>query len=70
MQDLAIRNADAFLLVYSVDDTASYDEIIRLKDKIHDVRKENVPPIVVVANKAGKFVFNLYYFVVAFTPTL
>ncbi|KAI2806396.1 hypothetical protein RDWZM_006637 [Blomia tropicalis] len=51
MRDLAIRSGDAFLLVYSVDDQSSYDEMIRLKDLIYELRGENMPPIVVVANK-------------------
>lgn len=53
MRDLAIRSGDAFLLVYSVDDQSSYDEMIRLKDLIYELRGENMPPIVVVANKTG-----------------
>lgn len=54
MRDLAIRSADAFILVYAVDDKNSYEEIIRLKDLIFELRGENVPPVVVVANKTGK----------------
>lgn len=53
MRDLAIRSADAFLLVYAVDDQDSYEEVIRLKDLIFELR-DNVPPVVVVANKTGK----------------
>lgn len=57
MRDLAIRSADAFLLVYAVDDGDSYEEVIRLKELIYELRGESgVPPVVVVANKTGKSV--------------
>ncbi|KAH9400722.1 hypothetical protein TYRP_002294 [Tyrophagus putrescentiae] len=52
MRELAIRSADAFLLVYAVDDADSYEEVIRLKEHIYALRGETgVPPVVVVANK-------------------
>lgn len=54
MRDLAIRNADAFILVYAVDDQDSLDEVCRLKEHITEMRGASVPPIVVVANKCGK----------------
>ena len=54
MRDLAIRSADAFLLVYAVDDQDSYEEVIRLKDLIFELRGDNVVPTCVVANKTGK----------------
>ncbi|KPM10069.1 GTP-binding Ras-like protein [Sarcoptes scabiei] len=51
MRDLAIRTADAFILVYAVDDQDSLDEVSRLKEHILELREHNVPPLVVVANK-------------------
>lgn len=53
MRDLAIRTADAFILVYAVDDQDSLDEVSRLKEHILELREHNVPPLVVVANKIG-----------------
>lgn len=53
MRDLAIQTADAFILVYAVDDQESLDEVCRLKETILKVRGDNVPPLVVVANKIG-----------------
>ena len=53
MRDLAISTADAFVLVYAVDDQDSLDEVCRLKEHIIEMRGEHVPPIVVVANKIG-----------------
>ncbi|XP_075587908.1 ras-related protein Rap-2b [Dermatophagoides farinae] len=51
MRDLAIQTADAFILVYAVDDQESLDEICRLKEHILKLRGPNIPPLVVVANK-------------------
>ncbi|KAH9413074.1 hypothetical protein DERP_006760 [Dermatophagoides pteronyssinus] len=51
MRDLAIQTADAFILVYAVDDQESLDEVCRLKEHIIKLRGPNIPPLVVVANK-------------------
>lgn len=53
MRDLAIQTADAFILVYAVDDQESLDEVCRLKEHIIKLRGPNIPPLVVVANKIG-----------------
>ena len=63
MRDLAIRSADAFLLVYAVDDPHSYEEVIHLKDLIYEVRGGNIPPVVVVANKIGILIIVFIYLV-------
>jgi len=55
MRKLAIGTGDAFVLVYSIDDSDSFDEIRRIKDEIMAERALNIPPIVVVANKSGLF---------------
>ena len=55
MRDLAIQTADAFILVYAVDDQESLDEICRLKEHILKLRGPNIPPLVVVANKIGLY---------------
>lgn len=50
MRDLAISTGDAFVLVYSIDNNDSFEEVRMLRDKILDRRKSNVP-ILVVGNK-------------------
>ena len=57
MRQLAIRSADAFILVFSVDDSESFEEVRRLRELIFEQKtadnKESPPliPIVVVGNK-------------------
>jgi GTPase SAR1 family protein len=59
MRKLAIETGDAFILVYSIDDSDSFDQIRCLKDSIIS-EKNKIPPIVVVGNKSGLyFIFNL-----------
>lgn len=43
---------DAFALVYSIDDSESFEEIKRLRETIIQVKGEPQPPIVVVGNKS------------------
>ncbi|XP_049762872.1 GTP-binding protein Rhes-like [Schistocerca cancellata] len=50
MRALSIATAHAFLLVYAVDDAASWDEVRRLRQQIVEARGNGVP-IVVVGNK-------------------
>ncbi|XP_041365140.1 ras-related and estrogen-regulated growth inhibitor-like [Gigantopelta aegis] len=45
-----IRWADGFVLVYAINDRDSFDEIIKLKEYIDDVKRTNVQ-CVLVANK-------------------
>lgn len=51
MRELAIANADAFILVYDVTNDTSFDEVSRLREEIVDVRNDDGVPIVVVGNK-------------------
>lgn len=50
MRALAIANADAFLLVYSIDDADSFEEVRSLRDLILE-SKEATVPLVIVGNK-------------------
>ena len=61
MRDLAIQTADAFILVYAVDDQESLDEICRLKEHILKLRGPNIPPLVVVANKIGLYILFCFF---------
>lgn len=51
MRDLALQRGDAFILVYDVTDTETFEEVRRIRDNIHKVRQSNTIPIVVVGNK-------------------
>lgn len=50
MRALAISNADAFLLVYSIDDPNSFEEVRALRELILETKEPTVP-LVVVGNK-------------------
>uniref|UniRef100_G3MLH1 GTP-binding protein Rhes n=1 Tax=Amblyomma maculatum TaxID=34609 RepID=G3MLH1_AMBMU len=50
MRLLAISTADAFVLVYAVDDPESFEEVRRIRDQIIEQRSASVP-LVVVGNK-------------------
>ncbi|XP_050723666.1 ras-related protein Rap-2b-like [Eriocheir sinensis] len=51
MRALAIRQSNAFLLVYAIDNAGSWDLITTLRDEIMKIRGSEVP-IVVVGNKS------------------
>ena len=50
MVGVSLASADAVLLVYSVADLYSFEEVSRLRDLVHSVKGEEIP-IVVVGNK-------------------
>ncbi|XP_022253094.1 GTP-binding protein Rhes-like [Limulus polyphemus] len=50
MKRLAIQTGDAVLLVYSIDDSESFEEVRRLHDFVLEIRPAGIP-IVVVGNK-------------------
>ncbi|XP_030753703.1 ras-related protein Rap-1 [Sitophilus oryzae] len=51
MRALSISSADAFVLVYDVTDTNTFEEARALRDQIHETKCSTNVPIVVVGNK-------------------
>ncbi|XP_035253325.1 ras-related protein Rap-1b-like [Anguilla anguilla] len=51
MKKLCIRNSDAFALVYSIDNSESFEEVQRLREEILDIKDDAFVPITVVGNK-------------------
>jgi len=52
MRDQYILGGEGFLLVYSVTDRPSFNEIIQLKEQIHRAKDSEKVPMVLVGNKA------------------
>ncbi|XP_068901311.1 ras-related protein Rap-1 isoform X3 [Tenebrio molitor] len=51
MRALSISSADAFILVYDVTDSSTFEEARTLRDQIHETKATSNVPIVVVGNK-------------------
>ncbi|KAK8405620.1 hypothetical protein O3P69_001858 [Scylla paramamosain] len=51
MRELSVNTADAFILVYAINDAESFEEVRQLREFILQTKKTSVP-IVVVGNKA------------------
>lgn len=51
MRALSMGSADAFILVYDVTDSGSFEEAKMIRDQIHECKGTTAVPIVVVGNK-------------------
>ncbi|XP_041451760.1 GTP-binding protein Rhes isoform X2 [Drosophila obscura] len=51
MRALSISSADAFILVYDVTDSTTFEEVRAIRDQIHETKATTAVPIVVVGNK-------------------
>lgn len=51
MKRLTIERGDAFVLVYSIGDDESIDELWRLLQEIQDIKQTNDIPLIIVGNK-------------------
>lgn len=51
MRALSISSADAFILVYDITNSSTFDEVRTLRDQIHEAKGTTSVPIVVVGNK-------------------
>ena len=51
MRNVSLSSADAFIIMFSLDDVNTWDEVSRLRDMIHEV-KDSTVPIVVAGNKS------------------
>ncbi len=52
MRDVSLASADAFLLVFALDDASSWQEVVRLRDMVQAAKDSTDVPIVVVGNKS------------------
>lgn len=51
MRALSIGSADAFILVYDISDSCTFEEVKLIRDQIHECKGTAAVPIVVVGNK-------------------
>lgn len=51
MRALSIGSADAFILVYDVNDSNTFEEVRVIREQIHETKCSSAVPIVVVGNK-------------------
>uniref|UniRef100_A0A182JFS8 Uncharacterized protein n=2 Tax=Anopheles atroparvus TaxID=41427 RepID=A0A182JFS8_ANOAO len=51
MRALSISSADAFILVYDVTDSSTFEEVKAIREQIHEIKSTTAVPIVVVGNK-------------------
>lgn len=51
MRALSISSAEAFILVYDVTDSTTFDEVRATRDQIHEIKGTQQVPMVIVGNK-------------------
>ncbi|XP_055619751.1 GTP-binding protein Di-Ras2 [Toxorhynchites rutilus septentrionalis] len=51
MRALSISSADAFILVYDISDSVTFEEVKAIREQIHEIKATTTVPIVVVGNK-------------------
>jgi len=51
MFKVSLTKADAFVVVFSLDDADSWEEVYKLRELIHEAKQDQEVPIVVVGNK-------------------
>ncbi|XP_062562793.1 GTP-binding protein Di-Ras2 [Armigeres subalbatus] len=51
MRALSISSADAFILVYDITDSVTFEEVKAIREQIHEIKATTAVPIVVVGNK-------------------
>jgi len=51
MKRLTIERGDAFILVYSLDDESTIEEVLRLRREIIDIKGTTEVPMLIVGNK-------------------
>lgn len=51
MRALSMSSADAFILVYDITNSTTFDEARRLREQIHEAKGTTAVPIVIVGNK-------------------
>lgn len=51
MRALSMSSADAFVLVYTVTDASTFEEVRALRNQIYEIKGTTHVPIVVVGNK-------------------
>ncbi|XP_058466145.1 GTP-binding protein Di-Ras2 [Malaya genurostris] len=51
MRALSISSADAFILVYDITDSITFEEVKAIREQIHEIKSTTAVPIVVVGNK-------------------
>ncbi|KXJ69533.1 hypothetical protein RP20_CCG026681 [Aedes albopictus] len=51
MRALSISSAEAFILVYDITDSVTFEEVKAIRQQIHEIKATTAVPIVVVGNK-------------------
>lgn len=51
MRALSISSAEAFILVYDITDSGTFEEVKAIREQIHEIKSTTAVPIVIVGNK-------------------